>query len=173
MFTSADARFYADDAAIKKIVNSPSVDSLDLSKYDIVWVAGGWGAAWDLAGSPALIQGLGARWTQRRLIGTVCHGALALVNATKPDGTNLVEGLNITAVTNRQIEELGIAKMTPMHPQTELVVRGANFMSRHGLLPDVTQSLTVVDGVLVTGQNQNSGCETAQRLLDLLADRML
>ena len=27
------------------------------------------------------------------------------------------------------------------------------------------RSLTVVSGKLVTGQNQNSGCETAQRML--------
>jgi putative intracellular protease/amidase len=30
---------------------------------------------------------------------------------------------------------------------------------------------TVVDGNLVTGQNQNSGYETAHRILELLAER--
>ena len=32
-------------------------------------------------------------------------------------------------------------------------------------------SVEVVDGNLVTGQNQNSGAETAHRMLELLADR--
>lgn len=101
----------------------------------------------------------------------MCHGALGLVNASKADGSPLVRGLNVTAVTNRQLEELKIGSITPMHPESELRLRGANFECEHGVVSDLTASLTVVDGRLVTGQNQNSGCETAQRLLDLLASR--
>ena len=100
----------------------------------------------------------------------MCHGALGFVNATKPDGTTpLVRGLNMTAVTDRQIEQLGIADKTPMHPQDELERRGANYECSHGVVTDLTASRTVVDGALVTGQNQNSGCEVAQTLLEKLA----
>jgi len=171
LYTSWDVRFYKDAAAVAQTVNSPNLSSLDLTAYDILWVGGGWGAAWDLAGSPALINRATDRYAQGALMGSVCHGALGFVNATKADGTPLVHGLNISAVSNRQLEELGIADLTPMHPETELERRGAIYQCKHGAISDLTESLTVVDGAMVTGQNQNSACETAQRLLDQLAKR--
>ena len=170
VFSSYDARFYADPKAAAAIANTTSVDDVNLAAYDIVWLAGGWGAAWDLAGSEALIKGTSARWAKKQLQGSVCHGALGFVNATKPDGSPLVTGLNMTAVTDKQIEQLGIASKTPMHPEDELTRRGAHYMAKHGIT-DLVESLTVVDGALVTGQNQNSGCETAQRLLDQMVER--
>jgi putative intracellular protease/amidase len=96
----------------------------------------------------------------------VCHGALGFIQARKPDGSLLVNGTNMSAVTDRQIEQLGIASLTPLHPEDALKERGAHFFATRGVLTDIDQSKVVVDGQLVTGQNQNSACETAQRMLD-------
>ena len=52
--------------------------------------------------------------------------------ATKADGSPLVEGMTITAVTDKQVEELRI-DITPQHPETELRKLGANFVSRNRL----------------------------------------
>lgn len=171
MYTKWDTRFYNDPVAVAKTENSPALSSVDFASFDVVFVGGGWGAAWDLAGSPALIEGVSQRYRRGQLMGSVCHGALGFVNATKADGSSVVTGLNISAVSNRQLQELGIEGKTPMHPETELERRQANYKCRHGLVSDLTASLTVVDLPFVTGQNQNSGCETAQRLLDQLAAR--
>jgi len=75
----------------------------------------------------------------------------------------------VTGVTDRQISAFGIA-ITPKHPETELRKLGAIYESQHAWFePFATH--TTIDGNLVTGQNQNSGYETAHRILEILATR--
>ena len=77
----------------------------------------------------------------------------------------------MTAVTNKQVKELGIS-MTPQHPETELKKAGVIFDSKSKLI-DLFANLTVVDDEerFVTGQNQNAGHETAQKMMSILASR--
>jgi putative intracellular protease/amidase len=64
------------------------------------------------------------------------------------------------------VRELGI-NITPMHPETELRKAGAKFNSNTAF-NDFFADITVVDGRLVTGQNQNAGAETAQKMMMLV-----
>ena len=61
---------------------------------------------------------------------------------------------------------LGITH-TPQHPESELRAAGARYESKRALL-DVLANHTVVDGRIVTGQNQNAGAETAHKMMTLL-----
>jgi putative intracellular protease/amidase len=61
------------------------------------------------------------------------------------------------------VSQLGIT-FTPQHPERELRKAGAMFESRSAFR-DIFATHVVVDGRLVTGQNQNSGTETAQRMM--------
>jgi hypothetical protein len=78
----------------------------------------------------------------------------------------LLEGRNATGVTDKQIQDLGIS-ITPMHPETELRKAGVKFNSNTAF-SDFFADITVVDGRLVTGQNQNAGAETAQKMMILV-----
>lgn len=161
--TDTDRRFLADPAARAKAERSLAVADVDFGRYDLVFLAGGWGAAWDLGTSDALGRGLSAAWAAGRVIGGVCHGPLGLLRATDVDGTPLVRGRRLTAVTDRQVAQLGVAA-TPQHPERELRAAGALYESARAPL-DLFAQHVVVDGRLVTGQNQNAGTETAQRML--------
>lgn len=79
-----------------------------------------------------------------------------------------IEGgtIRIAAVIDKQIEELDIT-FTPMHPECDLRAAGAEFESATRFR-DMFANHVVVDGRLVTGQNQNSGAETAHRMMDIL-----
>ena len=96
-----------------------------------------------------------------------CHGPLGLVNALGPNGKPLVEGRKISAVTDKQVRELGIS-LTPFHPETELRKLGAEFESTHRFR-DPFANHWVVDGNLVTGQNQNAGPMVAQEMMRQVA----
>ena len=66
------------------------------------------------------------------------------------------------------LKELNI-EVTPQHPETELRKAGALYESQTAFR-DLFATHVVVDEEkrFVTGQNQNSACETAQRMLDQL-----
>ncbi len=69
-------------------------------------------------------------------------------------------------LNDKQITELGITH-TPQHPETELRKLGVIFESQTAFR-DMMGNLTVVDGRIVTGQNQNAGAETAQKMMGLI-----
>jgi putative intracellular protease/amidase len=161
--TPSDKRYLADPQAQAKVKASLKIDDLDFTRYDIVFLAGGWGAAYDLGRSKVLGQKLSQAWAADKVLGGVCHGPLGLLNAQDRDGSPLARGKRLTAVTDRQVAQLGIS-MTPQHPERELRAAGALFESARAPL-DLFADHTVVDGRLVTGQNQNAGTETAQKML--------
>jgi putative intracellular protease/amidase len=167
--TPADYRYLDDEDAQNKTTNSLRIEDIDFTDYDIIWLAGGWGAAYDLGFSPVLGEKISAAHAEGILLGSVCHGALGFLMATDTDGSPLVEGRTMTGVTDKQVDELGIG-ITPQHPETELRRLGANFVSETAFR-DFFATYVAVDGNIVTGQNQNSSGETAQTLLAMLAEK--
>jgi putative intracellular protease/amidase len=166
--THADKRYLDDEDAQSKTQNSLSIEKVDFLDYDIIWLAGGWGAAYDLGYSEVLGEKISEAHAEGVLLGSVCHGALGFRMATEVDGKPLVEGKTMTGVTDKQIQELGI-ELTPLHPETELRKQNANFVSDTAFR-DFFATYVAVDGNIVTGQNQNSSGETAQTLLRMLAE---
>jgi putative intracellular protease/amidase len=159
----SDRRNLRDAEFQRKVRESLRIDDVDFASYDVVFLAGGWGAAYDLGTSDVLGRGIGEAWAAGRVVGGVCHGPLGLLRARDTDGAPLVRGRRLTAVTDRQVAQLGITA-TPQHPERELRAAGAAFECAHAPL-EVFADHVVADGRLVTGQNQNAGEETAQRMI--------
>ena len=171
--TPEDDRFLADPAFLAKVENSMRIDDVDFTQYDIIFMSGGWGAAYDLGYSPVLAEKVSEAYyaSNEPVIGGVCHGVLGLINAKDRDGKPLIAGRRMTGVTDKQIKELGI-EITPQHPETELRKAGVVFESNTRFI-DFLATLDVVDDEerFVTGQNQNSGRETAHKMLVLIAEK--
>jgi len=170
--SESDDRYLQDEEFQDKVENSLKIDDIDFTQYDAIWLAGGWGAAYDLGQSKMLGKKISeAYYAQKPTIGSVCHGALGLIQAQDTLGNFLITGRDMTGVTDKQLLELGIT-LTPLHPETELRKRGVNYKSSTGTR-DIFQTLTVVDqeGRFVTGQNQNSGHETAQKMMAVILDK--
>jgi len=159
----SDKRYLNDGLFQAKVKGSTKIDGVDFAKYDVIFLAGGWGAAYDLGTSPVLGQKITQAWAAGKVIGGVCHGPLGLLLARDTNGAPLAQGKHLTAVTNAQVRQLGITK-TPQHPERELRAAGALFESSTAFA-DIFANHVVVDGKLVTGQNQNAGTETAQKMM--------
>lgn len=167
----ADKRYLKDDVFQAKVQNSIPLKDVDFKAYDVVFFAGGWGAAYDMAQSALLAEMVSDVYYNSDVIyGSVCHGALAFVEARDSTGEYLIKGRTMTGVTQKQLDELGI-EFTPKHPETELKKAGANFQA-NTKRRDFFATLTVVDEEkrFVTGQNQNSGHETTQMIMKLLSE---
>jgi len=166
---SEDKRFLQDPELKEKVKNSKKITDIDFTTYDIIFLAGGWGAAYDLGYSDDLGQKISdAYYTGNSIIGGVCHGPLGLIRAKDKDGKLLIAGRRMTAVTDKQIRQLFITA-TPQHPEAELRKAGALFESQSKLI-DMFATHVVTDNEkrFVTGQNQNSGHETAHKMMGLL-----
>ncbi len=164
--TPSDHRFLTDSDFQKKVKNSQKIDNVDFTRYDLVYMAGGWGAAYDLGTSEVLGRKISEAYSMKIILGSVCHGALGFLQAKDENGNPLVKGRKMTAVTDKQVKELGI-EITPQHPERELRAAGALFEAKTAFR-DMFANHVVMDGTIVTGQNQNAGAETAQKMMDLL-----
>ncbi|MEL7432819.1 MAG: type 1 glutamine amidotransferase domain-containing protein [Chloroflexota bacterium] len=169
--TPADYRYLNDEDVQNKTLNSLYIGDIDVTDYDIIFMSGGWGAAYDMGISEVLGEKISEAHAEGILLGSVCHGALGFLMAVDVDGSPLVEGRTMTGVTDKQVDELGIG-ITPQHPETELRALGANFVSETAFR-DFFATYVAVDGNIVTGQNQNSSGETAQTLLRMLSEQRM
>ena len=172
MRTPEDERYLEDATLQAKMENSLRIDDIDFTQYDVVFLSGGWGAAYDLGYSPVLGEKISDAYyaSRKPVIGGVCHGVLGLINARDNEGNLLIAGRRMTGVTDKQIKELGIA-VTPQHPETELRKAGVVFESNTAFR-DMFATHVVIDDErrFVTGQNQNSGLEAAHKILKILAE---
>jgi putative intracellular protease/amidase len=169
--TPDDDRLLGDEEFRQKLMHSPAISDLDFAAYDIIYFAGGWGAAFDLGQSEVLGQKVSEAFAAGRVIGGICHGPLGLLKARTPSGEPLVRGRRLTAVTDKQIHELGV-EITPLHPESALRRAGALFEGRHHRARDFFANHFVADGDLITGQNQNAGPMVARLMMQrVLAKR--
>jgi len=170
--TNEDKRYLNDEIFQQKVNNSILVDELEIDNYDLVFISGGWGAAYDLGYSELLGEKISqAYYSEKTIIGAVCHGVLGFINAKDSLGNLIIKNKRMTGVTNKQIKELEIF-FTPQHPEDELIKAGAIFESKTAFR-DVFANLTIVDeeSKFVTGQNQNAGHETPQKMMKILKNK--
>jgi putative intracellular protease/amidase len=132
---------------------------VDLNRYDAIHIAGGRGATFDLYPNEDVAKVLEHFWARDKVVGAICHGAIALGNI--PDR---VRGRRVTGYTLEGDHALqktfGSGFLIPHYPQTVLEEAGTMF-SR--VAPN--DPYVILDGKLVTGQNQQSASEYALVLL--------
>jgi putative intracellular protease/amidase len=173
VITPEDKRYLKDSVFQAKVKNSIPISKADFTQYDIVFLSGGWGAAYDLGQSELLGEKISQAYYANLspVLGGVCHGVLGLIQAKDKNGQSLIADRKMTGVTDKQIKELGIT-LTPLHPETELRKAGVIFESNTALI-DFFATHVVVDDEqrFVTGQNQNSGLETSHKMMEIISKR--
>jgi putative intracellular protease/amidase len=127
---------------------------VDVAAYDGVHVVGGAGAAVDLFPNDAVRQILTEFWDAGKVVGAICHGAIALANVPDVVAGKLVTGFS--REEDRQAEKLYGDNFIPNFPEPTLVEAGAEFVH-----VEPWGVRVVLDGRLITGQNQQSASEYA------------
>jgi putative intracellular protease/amidase len=151
--------FLSDQALIAKLATTLKLKDVDLSGYDAIHVAGGRGATFDLFPNDDVAQALEYFWSKNKVVGAICHGAIALGNI--PDR---IRGRQVTGFTlegDKQLQAMfGSGFLIPHYPQTVLEKTGTIYTSTKAYTPKV-----VIDGKLITGQDQSAASEYALALL--------
>ena len=154
--------FLSDPKLVEKLKTTLRLADIDPASYDAVHVAGGAGAAMDLYPNPDVGRILGHFLEGKKPCGAICHGAIALGNVA-----GLVRGRAVTGYTRQEdakLEEQLGKDFIPHWPQAVLEQTGATFVHA-----GVFEVRVVVDGMLVTGQNNQSASEYALQLHHLMA----
>jgi putative intracellular protease/amidase len=151
--------FLSDKELVAKLDTTLKLKDVDLDGYDAVHVAGGRGATFDLYPNEDVARALEHFWAKDKVVGAICHGAIALGNIPER-----VRGRRTTGYTlegDKELERLfGSSFLIPHYPQTVLEEVGSKY-ARVG----ANDPYVIRDGKLVTGQNQQSASEYALVLL--------
>ncbi len=151
------------DALQGRLETTLVLADVDLDRYDAVFVPGGHGPMEDLAVNEDLGRILVTMLDGGKVVSSVCHGPAGLLPAKRADGSWLFAGRDLTAFTDAEEEQAGLADKAPWLLESRLREAGANFSSGEPWAPFV-----VVDDKLVTGQNPASSTEAAQKVVGLL-----
>merc|ERR1719263_892813 len=104
--------------------NTTKLADMDVTCFDIVFFSGGHGTCVDFptdevgaAVSKALAAG--------KVVGAVCHGPMALVNAKTAEGEPIVKGLKVACFTDMEEDLVGLTAKVPFSLEARMKELGA------------------------------------------------
>ncbi|GGY79798.1 dimethylallyltransferase [Cellvibrio zantedeschiae] len=156
------------------VKNTKSVEEISVADYDAIFVAGGQSPMFSFASATSLHKKFMEFYNAQKLCVALCHGTALLKYLTLADGTALVKGKTVTAFANLEedfadnaVWSYGILPqgqhLMPWRIEDSLRELGANYVQA-----GMWRSFAIRDGNLITGQQNFSGRETAQLLIQSL-----
>lgn len=157
-------RWYHDEKFRQKIENTLKPDQVVAEAYRGLYVAGGHGAMFDLPQDHKLSALIGQIYQNGGVVGAVCHGVAALLEAKEENGDSLVSGKEVTSFTNEEEISVGLWDVVPFLLEDRLVEEGAI----HRKVENFQKNVIVSDR-LVSGQNPASASLVAEEMMKNLS----
>lgn len=160
--TDAMARFKEDAAAQAELAMTRRLVDVVSDDYDAVFYPGGHGPMWDLSSDPASIALIESFYDAGKPVAAVCHAPAALRKVASK-GQPIVKGRRVTGFTNSEEEAVGLTTVVPFLVEDELKRLGGIYEKAADWA-----DFSIVDGLLITGQNPASSGSAARALIKLL-----
>mmetsp|Transcript_55308 Transcript_55308/g.124608 ORF Transcript_55308/g.124608 Transcript_55308/m.124608 type:complete len:309 (-) Transcript_55308:47-973(-) len=135
-----------------------ALKDLDVASFEVVWFAGGHGTCVDFP-TDEVGAAVSKAFSAGKVVGLVCHGPMALVNAKAGDDA-FVKGKKITCFSDVEEGQVGLTEKVPFLLEKKLKELGAEVE-----IADPWSDKAVQDGKLVTGQNPQSSVSAAKLAL--------
>jgi putative intracellular protease/amidase len=163
-----------DPEFVKKVNNTRTVDSIDLDRFDAILVAGGQGPMFTFERAENLHRKFVDFFEAGKVTCAMCHGTAILRYARLSNGEPLIAGRTVTGFANveedfadQAVWDSGALSrdkhVMPWRIEDELKSLGANYIQA-----GLWKGFAIRDGNLVTGQQNFSGTETAQLMIQTL-----
>jgi len=160
-FQTDDTRRFDDDqSAQNELANTAKLSEMKVEDFDAVFYPGGHGPLWDLHNdndSIALIEGFIAAG---KPVATVCHAPAVLLKAKDQNGDPLVKGRKVTGFSNSEEAAVELTDVVPYLVEDQLIAMGGVYQK-----VEDWNSLAIVDGLIITGQNPGSSAAVAEALV--------
>jgi len=158
------------------IETTKPVDEIAVSAFDAIVVAGGQAPMATFESASALHRKIVEFFEAERVACALCHGVAILRYAKLASGEYLAKGKTVTGFANVEedfadntVWSMGLLSrdkcVTPWRIEDELKKLGANYIQA-----GLWRGFAVRDGNLVTGQQNFSGAETAQKIIEALGE---
>jgi putative intracellular protease/amidase len=165
-----------DPAFVKRVENTSKVDDISVSDFNAIVVTGGMGPMVTMEKTPNLHAKFVEFYEAGKVTVALCHGTAIFLHAKLSNGEFLAKGRTITGFAN--IEEDfadeytwssgALARGTHVQPfriEDEVKKLGANYIQA-----GLWKGFAVRDGNLITGQQNFSGTETAEVIVQALGE---
>lgn len=166
--------FIATPALAALVETTQPVRHIDIGRFDAIVVAGGQAPMFTFDKATDLHRKFVEFHQAGKIAAALCHGTAVLRYATLPDGTPLVKGKTVTGFANVEEDFADNAvwgmnllprdkHVMPWRIEDELKKLGANYVQA-----GLWRGFAVRDGNLITGQQNFSGGETAEVIVQAL-----
>lgn len=153
--------FLTDKSLVGRLFSTVALKDVDPTQYDAIHIVGGGGAAVDLFPNEDMANLLEHFWSEGKIVGAICHGSIALAN--NPARVAGRRATGFSRAEDAQVEALYGNDFIPYWPQVEMEKAGIVYSASTELGIQV-----VVDGKLITGQNQKAASEYSIAFIHLL-----
>lgn len=150
--------------ATERLRRTLPLAEVDAAELDAIFIPGGHGAMFDLAGDLLTAKLIAKLDAQGKVIAAVCHGPAALVNVKRADGRPLVAGRTVSAFTDEEERTVELDREMPFLLESRLRELGATLETKPKFTPQAVQ-----DRNLITGQNPMSSEAVADLVIQALA----
>lgn len=151
----------------KMLENTKKMTAVNASDYDAIFLVGGQGPMYTFKDNKDLEKLFVSFYEANKPSAAVCHSTTLLLTAKKSNGELLVKGKTWTGFADAEEEFADQAvgmKIQPYRIETEAKkIEGTTFK-----VAAPFSSYAIVDGNLITGQQQNSGAAAAELVINLL-----
>ena len=163
-FQTDDTRRFDDDkAAQNELANTAKLAEMKVENFDAVFYPGGHGPLWDLHNDNDSIALIEAFIAAGKPVATVCHAPSVLLKAKDQNGDPLVKGKEVTGFSNSEEAAVELTDVVPYLLEDQLIAVGGVYRK-----VEDWNSLAVVDGLIITGQNPGSSAAVAEALVKAL-----
>ncbi|MEL6672491.1 MAG: type 1 glutamine amidotransferase domain-containing protein [Bacteroidota bacterium] len=146
---------------------TPKLSEVNMEDFEAIFLVGGQGPMYTYRDNPELRKLFASFYEKGKPSAAVCHSTTLLLEAQGTDGELLVKGKTWTGFANAEEDfaDQAVGQQIQPYRIEDLArkIEGTNFK-----VAAPFSSYAIVDGNLVTGQQQNSGAAAARLVVDLL-----
>ncbi len=160
--------FKNDAEKMALIENTPSMADLDPNDFDALFVVGGQGPMITMIDNEKVHDLVATFYEGDKVTALVCHGTCVLLKTRLASGELLVNGKRWTGFANSEEEYAEKAvgqKIQPFWIETE----ARKLTDTHFEVAGALEEFAIRDGLLITGQQQNSSAAAAREVVEALA----
>jgi putative intracellular protease/amidase len=149
------------------LANTGKLSEVSVSDYDAIFLVGGQGPMYTYRGNEELEKLFRDFYESGKPSSAVCHSTTLLLEAKDSKGDLIVKGKSWTGFANSEEDFADQAvgmKIQPYRIEDEArKIKGSDFK-----VADPFSSYAIVDGNLITGQQQHSGAAAAKLVVEML-----